>query len=92
MTLEYPPGVPGLIRCLTDPAQSPGNVEWSCAVFENGTDVDIKIFCGRRAPSQEEIDELTDYYTARGFFAGIWDRFKNGKKPRRVILRRGDSK
>jgi len=87
ITLEYPPGIIGFLRCLTDPTHSPGDVEWSCAIVENDTHIAVNIFCGKRVPSQKEIDELTDYFTARGFSEGTWYRFKNGKKRKRVIIK-----
>lgn len=86
ITLEMPRGTVGLVRCLTDPTQSPGDVEWSCAVvIDDNKKCTIKILNGMRAPTGTEVKQLILYFKAHGCHGG-WLRHKNGRKPKEVII------
>ncbi len=87
ITLEYPPGVVGILRRLVDPAQSPGDTEWTCVVV---IDVDkcctMKILRGR-VPNRLERRQLIKYFKDQGCHVGEWFRAKNGKPKKRVMVK-----
>lgn len=87
LTIEMLHGEIGVIRCLRDPTQSPGDVEWSCAfVIDDTKKCTIKILCGVRAPTGTEVKQLIEYFKINGCHGG-WHRNKNGKDHKQIIIK-----
>ena len=87
ITIELLHGTVGLIRCLVDPTQSPGDVEWSCAFeIDEHNRCTIKILSGRRAPTHNERRQLVTYFKSQGYHGG-WSRRKNGKPKKEVTVK-----
>ena len=86
LTLEYPEGVVGLIRCLSKPLESPGPTEWACAVVIDNNTCTIKILNGSRGPTLTESKQLIKYFRSLGYTGG-WDRFKAGKPPKTISIK-----
>lgn len=87
ITLEYPPGTVGILRCLVDPAQSPGDTEWTCVVvIDDDKCCTIKILRGR-APNGLERRQLIRYFNSQGCYVGEWFRAKNGKKLKKITMK-----
>ena len=87
ITLEMLHGTVGLLRCLTDKNISPGSVEWSCAVvIDNNKKCHIKILNGSRGPTLTEVRQLKNYFKSQGCH-GEWHRYKNGRTPKKVIVK-----
>lgn len=87
ITLEYPPGTVGILRCLVDPAQSPGDTEWTCVVvIDKNKRCTIKILRGR-VPNHRERRQLIKYFKAQGCHGGGWSRAKNGKNYKTVLIK-----
>ncbi len=88
ITIEYPQGIFGIIRCLTDPTQSPGPVEWTCvAVIDANKKCTIKILNDKkRRPSYREIRQLKKYFIDLGCHGG-WLRAKDGRPLKEVTVK-----
>lgn len=90
LTLELAKGKVGYLRCMTDPTQWPGDVEWTCAIemYDDMT-CELKILNGRRAPNGKEIRQLVKYFSGLGYTCGRWFRYKNGKEAKMVKINGG---
>jgi len=89
LTLEYPEGVVGLIRCLSNPLESPGPTEWACAiVIDSKGECKIKILNGTRGPTLKETKQLIKYFSGLGYTGG-WNRYKKDKNPKIVVIKQG---
>jgi hypothetical protein len=87
ITIEYPKGVVGLIRCMSIPLEFPaGGMEWACAVVINNNECTIKILNGIRGPTLTESKQLIKYFRSLGYTGG-WDRFKTGKPPKTISIK-----
>jgi len=87
ITLEYPHGTVGILRCLVDPAQSPGDTEWTCVVvIDKNKRCTIKILRGR-VPNGLERRQLIKYFKAQGCHGGGWSRRKNGKPKKDITVK-----
>ncbi len=84
LTIEMATGKVGFIRCHSDPAKIPGNVDWSCAIEmqPDGT-AEPKILHGTRGPTLAEIRLLAKYFQSIGYDVS-WHRYINGKNPKKV--------
>ena len=87
ITIEFPEGVVGLIRCLSIPGKSPGPTEWACAIVLNtdGTCV-MKILNGTRCPKLKEINQIKKHFIAQGY-TGTWHRYKPNKPHKTVTIK-----
>lgn len=87
ITLEFPPGEIGFLRCLVDPSQSPGDVEWSCAVvIDENKKCTLNIFNGKRVPNRKEIRAMKKFFFGHGC-DGEWNRNHNGKPPKKILVK-----
>ena len=87
LTVDMAVGKVGFIRCHSDQKKIPGETEWSCAVEINADgQYEFKILAGKRCPTRDEVRRLTKYLTSQGYI-GIWYRYKNGKKPKTVLIK-----
>ena len=70
ITIEYPKGVVGLIRCMSIPLESPGPTEWVCAVVIDNNKCTIKILNGSRGPTVTKSKQLIKYFRSLGYTVG----------------------
>ena len=88
ITIEYPKGVVGLIRCMSIPLEFPaGDMEWGCVIVidDNGECI-LKLMNGKRGPTLKETKLLIEYFRALGYTGG-WDRAKVGKPTKTISIK-----
>lgn len=87
ISLEYPTGKVGFLRCLVDPAQEPGDVNWSCAVvISDNMELRAAILKGGKRPMTiSEVKLLKEYFQSQGCHGG-WGRYHNGKPHKEIYI------
>ncbi len=86
LTVERATGIVFYVRYHIDANQIPGDVEWSCAVeVDANGECEVKIL-SKTSPTGAQTKKLIRYFKSLGCTGGWW-RFKNGKPPKRIIIK-----